>query len=139
MTIPKLSAPLTKAIRTSEGILVWGVNIAVGVASAIPAAHLTVKEAAIIATINTGAHTAQRGLLKAIALGKGAGIDPIPFTPPAAVATVVGDVAAVAPTIVDQVSQDLGKTPSVDQVEQQIVTDAQVLEQGPPEPTPVQA
>ncbi len=76
MSTPILSAPLTKAIRTSEGILVWLTNVGVAAAALINPATLPPKEAAIIASAVTGLHVASRTLLKVQALQAGVGVRP---------------------------------------------------------------
>jgi hypothetical protein len=132
--IPKLSAPLSKAIRTSEGIAVWAINIALGIAAAIPNTHLTVKEAGILATITTGLHVASRTALKITAVAKAAGLPPIAFAPSAALAAGVAD----APALVTYAAEDAAKAPSVDEAiaqAQTVVTDVQAID-SPPVPAP---
>jgi hypothetical protein len=73
-TIPKLSAPLTKAIRTSEGIMVWAVNVGTVAFTLLESSKLPPKEAGIIVAANTAFHGGYRTLLKVIALQKGVGI-----------------------------------------------------------------
>lgn len=72
---PKLSAPLTKAIRTSEGILVWLVNVGLAAGAILEPAKLPAKEAAIVGGALTGLHVASRTLLKITALQRGVGIE----------------------------------------------------------------
>lgn len=138
LKIPKFSAPLTKAIRTTEGILVVAVNIAIGVASAIPTAHLSVKEAATLAVINNGALLAQRGLIKGIALLKLAGFTPLE---PAVLGQAAGIASAITPlvgTTIGDVAADVAKTPSLATAEGQastLVADAEAV-LAPPAATP---
>src|ERR1019366_10303156 len=101
--IPKLSSPFVKAIRTSEGILVWVISAVLGVASAIPTTHLTTKEAAILASGVAALHVISRTALKITGVAKGFGLAPTPFTPPAAVQNVVNEV----PVVVGQIAQDV--------------------------------
>lgn len=137
--VPKLSAPLTKAIRTSEGIAVWVLNIALGIASSIPQTHLSVKEAGILATITTGIHVASRTMLKVTAVSKGLGAPEIPFTPPAAVQKVITAGTAAAPKVIYDVEKDLAEKPSVIAVEEQaaeLVGDTTEFATQPPPPQP---
>jgi hypothetical protein len=79
MFVPKLSVPLTKAIRTSEGILVWLTNLGLAAGALIEPSTLPPKEAAIVASAVTGLHVVSRTLLKVTALQQGAGL-PAPAT-----------------------------------------------------------
>ncbi len=72
--VPKLSSPLTKAIRTIEGITVTVINTSLVICAAIPAAGLSVKDAGILAAINTGLLVASRTAIKLMALAKGVGL-----------------------------------------------------------------
>ena len=133
--VPKLSQPLSKAIRTSEGIAIWAINIALGIAAAIPSTHLTVKEAGILATITTGLHVASRTALKVTAVAKAAGLPPIAFAPSAAVTAAVAD----APALVTYAAEDIAKAPTVNEAIQQattVVTDAQEIASPTPVPAP---
>jgi hypothetical protein len=109
MKIPKLSAPLAKAIRTSEGILVWGTNLALALAAGIDPSGLPPKYAAIVAGAVTALHVVSRTSLKVVALQQGIGIA-APIAPSAAVETVGKEVTGtwkrVAATVVPQVVSD---------------------------------
>lgn len=96
LSIPKVSAPLAKAIRTSEGVLVWASNLALAAAALVDPSKLPPKEAAIVAGALTAIHAGSRTLLKVVALQQGAGVGaPIPFDPlPAGAAGEVEQVVA---------------------------------------------
>jgi hypothetical protein len=80
--IPRLSAPLTKAIRTSEGILTWLSSVVIAIGAAIDPSKLPPKVAAIVVGALTVAHSVSRTILKATAIQKDLGVDaPIPFDP----------------------------------------------------------
>ena len=129
--IPKLSNPLSKAIRTTEGILVSVINVALLVGAAIPHTGLSPEVAGILASVNTGLLVASRTSLKLSALSKGLGLDPIPALGQARTGQIgkaLGDVAAAVTT-------DVGATPNAATVETQIdqgITDAQELADPPP-------
>lgn len=71
----KLSTPLTKAIRTSEGVLIFGINIVLGVGAALEPTQLPPKVAAIISGSTIVAHLAARTLLKVVAVQKSVGVE----------------------------------------------------------------
>ncbi len=71
---PKLTAPLAKAIRTSEGVLVYVLNAALAAGTIIEPSKLPPKEAAIVAAGLSGVHVAARTLLKVVAVQKNVGI-----------------------------------------------------------------
>jgi hypothetical protein len=73
--VPHLSQPLAKAIRTSEGIMVWAVNIGITLFTALESAALPHEAAAVIVTVNTGLHVLTRTLLKVFAVQKEIGIE----------------------------------------------------------------
>src|ERR1039458_3598409 len=81
--IPKLSAPLTKLIRTTEGQLVLFSNIAL-VLVPIITSSLSPKEAATLGVILNGTTFISRSVLKAIAALNVAGL-PVPLAPLSAV------------------------------------------------------
>lgn len=135
--IPKLSAPLTKFIRTSEGILVWVFNVALIAAASIPAAGLSVKDAAILGAVNNGLAVVSRTMLKAHAasvLGA-AGLSPItPLLPISG--TALGKTLG---TGVYDVATDVEHKPSLDAVGDQVgtlVTDAEEIASPPPADPP---
>lgn len=107
LTVPKVSAPLAKAIRTSEGILVWASNLALAAGALVDPSKLPPKEAAIVAGALTTIHTIGRTVLKVTALQQGAGIGaPIPFDPlPAGAAGEVEQVIAQGVTLAGTLSQ----------------------------------
>lgn len=118
---PKLSAPLTKAIRTSEGIAFWAVNAAIGIAASVPAAQLSVKDAAILASINAGGLTVSRILLKVTAISKGVGLAPINFEPLPFAPQASGLIASAVSTAIGDVAQNTsGKAPSLHTVADEI-------------------
>ena len=121
--IPKLSAPLTKAIRTSEGVIVWVIGAALGIASAIPSTHLTTKEAGILASGIAALHVISRTALKGVALIKGVdpALTPITFKPP----TIVTNAVKEVPAVVGQVENDVSA-----------ITDAQEIASPPPVEAP---
>lgn len=71
---PKFTAPLAKALRTSEGVLVYVLNAALAAGTIIEPSKLPPKEAAIVAAAVTGAHLAARTLLKVVAVQKSVGL-----------------------------------------------------------------
>lgn len=95
MSVPKISSPLAKSIRTGEGILVYVFNSVLAIAAILPNG-LSWTHAALYAAIVNAVHVASRTLLKISAVQKGLGVDaPIPFEPgvdPAAIADVVSTV-----------------------------------------------
>jgi hypothetical protein len=74
--IPKLSQPLTKAIRTIEGVLVIVIDAGLAVGAALAPHKLPPEVAAILGSANTGLLVAGRTLLKIFAIQKGVGIEP---------------------------------------------------------------
>src|SRR5581483_5609202 len=72
--IPKLSTPLAKGIRTTEGILTYVVGGLITIVSGIDPQALPHKEAANLAVVLTVLYTIQRGLLKVVAIQKGFGV-----------------------------------------------------------------
>lgn len=107
LSVPKVSAPLAKAIRTSEGVIVWVSNIVLGVGALLDPSKLPPKEAAIVAGALSAAHIASRTVLKATALQQGAGIAaPIPFDAlPAGAAGELEQVVAEGVTLAGTLSQ----------------------------------
>lgn len=71
MTVPKFTTPLTKAIRTGEGILLALTSVAEVVYTSLDPSKLSPREAAILVSVNAGVLAVQRGVLKAVALTKG--------------------------------------------------------------------
>jgi hypothetical protein len=80
MSIPKLTNPLSKGIRTTEGILTTVVSSLVGLVSLVDPSSLPHREGAIIIAASTGLLTAQRGLIKVAAITQGLGAG-APATP----------------------------------------------------------
>lgn len=70
------TVPLTKSIRTGEGILVYVTNAVLSLAAILPNG-LSWTHAALYLTILNSAHAFQRGLLKAVAVASGVGLAPI--------------------------------------------------------------
>lgn len=99
---PQISGPLAKAIRTSEGVLVFAFNVVVAVGAALDPSKLPPKEAGILVAATTIAHSGLRTLLKVTAIQKGFGvgapaqIEPVPVAEAGELASdaaeVVGDV-----------------------------------------------
>lgn len=80
MLIPKVTSPLAKAARTSEGALVALVNVGLVVGASIDPSKLPPKYAAVVAGALTGLHAINRTLLKVVAVQKGVGLaSPIPL------------------------------------------------------------
>lgn len=77
-TIPKVSAPLAKAIRTSEGILNLVVAAALAAVTTLDPSKLPPKEAGILLVVIAGLHGIQRTMLKINAVQYLAGIGPAP-------------------------------------------------------------
>jgi hypothetical protein len=93
--LPKITAPLAKAARTSEGILLAVTAAAAGVGSAIDPSKLPPKEAAIVASALAGLHAVTRTTLKVVAVQKGVGVGaPIPTTISVGSGSEVGNAAA---------------------------------------------
>lgn len=103
--IPDKTSPLTKAIRTSEGVLVYLVNIALVVGAAIPSDHLSAKRAATLAIIMNGLHLVSRTLLKITAIQKGVGIGDA-ITPAALTSGVGKSAATLAESLIPQLVSD---------------------------------
>lgn len=147
MFAPKLSAPLTKAIRTSEGILVWLTNIGLAAGALVDPTTLPPKEAAIVASAITGLHVASRTLLKVTALQQGAGIaapvddtdlmehlaselaDKLKLTVPAAVTVDGATVAKIVSAAIDAAGSPRA---ALHGVEDQVVSDAEEFANQPP-------
>ena len=100
MRIPLLTSSMTKAIRTSEGIMAWVITLGTGALSYIEGIEFIPHQAAaIIIAANAALHIASRTLLKIFALQKEIGIEePIPFIGVPAPGTSVAE-AIVAPKI----------------------------------------
>jgi hypothetical protein len=90
--IPKLSAPLTKDIRTGEGILEW-VLAAIGVVAGATG-DLSVSKTGLYLTILAVSKSVRRLLLKVVAAQKGAGIG-APLQP-----AILGQIGAFEPAAV---------------------------------------
>lgn len=147
MFVPKLSAPLAKAIRTSEGILVWLTNLGLAVGALIDPSTLPPKEAAIVASAVTGLHVASRTLLKVTALQQGAGVTaPLGDTdlvgPPAAKLASKLElplpVTAVDDATIEKIVSLVVKAAdnpqaAVHSVEEQLVSDVEEFANQPPE------
>lgn len=109
--VPKLSAPLSKSIRTGEGILVYATNVALALAASLPHG-LSWTHAGLYLTILNGIHVISRSALKFGALNVGLGIAaPSVIVPvaPAAIASVAKELvsdaqefASVPPAAVEQ-------------------------------------
>lgn len=76
MNIPLLTTPLTKAIRTSEGIMVYLVNFVLGFGAAVDPSSLPPGVAAKWAAVVTVGHVLSRTLLKVFAAQKSFGVGP---------------------------------------------------------------
>lgn len=74
MSIPKLSTPLAKGIRTTEGILTTVISGLIVLVSGVDPSTLPRKEAAIVTAGLAGLFMVQRGLLKVVAIQKGFGV-----------------------------------------------------------------
>jgi hypothetical protein len=133
MSVPKLSEPLAKAIRTSEGILVWIINLGLAVGALIEPSQLSPNDAAILATVTTGLHVASRTALKIIALQQGIGVSaPVEPTGP-----VAGDVAEAVKAILPQALVDASHGASTSSIQKYIETEVEkaVEEIGSEDPT----
>ncbi len=120
LTVPKLSAPLVKDIRTGEGVFEW--VLAAADAAATLCGDLSFSKGGTFLAILAGIKGARRGLLKLVAVQKGLGVEaPIPFTPTVAVGS--GTAFTFTPQKVGQaaadVAKDVDKGASVAEVEQQ--------------------
>lgn len=76
MSIPKLSAPLAKGIRTTEGILTTVVTGLIVLVSGLDPSTLPRKEAAWVTGGLAALFMLQRGLIKTVAIQKGLGVAP---------------------------------------------------------------
>ncbi|HEV3094981.1 MAG TPA: hypothetical protein VGY30_10760 [Solirubrobacteraceae bacterium] len=146
MFVPKLSAPLTKAIRTSEGILVWLTNLGLAAGAVVDPSTLPPKEAAIVGSVLTGLHVASRTLLKVQALQMGVGIPaPASASETDLMEHLAGHLAErlnVPATVLDDASIEKLTRAIVDvighpqaavqHVEQQVVSDAEEFASQPP-------
>lgn len=130
LKVPRLSAPLAKAIRTSEGILVYLVNIGLAAGSVIDPSKLPAKEAAIVGAGLTGLHVASRTLLKIAAVQKG--LVPqlsSPIEPPA-----LSQLEGPLKRLVEQAVQDIGHGVTSQQAVGQLVSDAEEFASQPTAP-----
>lgn len=76
---PKLSQPLAKGIRTTEGLLIFGSNVLLAVAAILPQG-LTWQKSGLYITILNGVYAVSRGGVKAAALNAGIGVTRGPLT-----------------------------------------------------------
>jgi hypothetical protein len=149
MFVPRLSAPLTKAIRTSEGILVWLVNLGLAAGALVDPTTLPPKEAAIVVSALTGLHVASRTLLKVTAVQQGVGIAP-PVDEAALVEQLAGelagkfgvrlpahfvDEASLAKIVSEGVKAAGDPQAALHSVETQVVSDAEEFAAQPPAPS----
>lgn len=74
--LPPLTSPLTKSIRTLEGILITLIASGTAILSLVDPSSLPHKEAGWLLTAQGGALLLQRGLLKIVAIQKGIGVGP---------------------------------------------------------------
>lgn len=111
--IPKLSQPLTKAIRTTEGLLISAITVFEFVYSSIDPHRLSTKEAGILAAIQSGALVAQRMVIKAVALTKG-GAQPY-------------DVEALASNVAGKIGLTLPSSAEFKQIINDAITEANVV------------
>lgn len=103
---PKLTNPLAKAVRTSEGVLVWLINAALAAGTIIEPSKLPTKEAAIAASALTAVHVVSRTLLKVVAVQQGVGLgEPESVDVPAEVKKLVVDAGLAS----DQRFAEIGK------------------------------
>jgi hypothetical protein len=109
--IPKLSSPLAKGIRTTEGILTSVVGGMITAASLIDPHALPKKESAILLAGLSVLYTIQRGLIKVVALQKGLGVGaPIDDAKLDHTVAAITDQAASVSQLVDQhkdIAEDL--------------------------------
>lgn len=121
MFAPKLSAPLTKAIRTSEGILVWATNVVLAAGALVDPSTLPPKEAAVVGSVLTGLHVASRTLVKVTALQQGVGLAaPVPFESP-----IADELAKALKTVLPQVLADIKAGATPNKVVEQLVSDTE--------------
>jgi hypothetical protein len=129
--VPRTTTPLGKFIRTGEGILVFGFNIAMVVVP-IVSNSLSPAQAVKWAGIVNGIAVVARTGLKIVSVTQGVtGLAPVQLPPRA-----TSDADALAAAVAAALPEDLARTPSLDQlgaqVEQvrglvsQLVTDAGV-------------
>jgi len=104
-SIPQISQPLAKAIRTSEGILVFATSAVIAAGSAIEPGKLPPKDAAYVAAGLAVAHVVSRTLLKVTAVQGKVGVGaPIPVDP-----FPVADASELAASVETFVSSGFGK------------------------------
>lgn len=130
MTIPKLSSPLAKGIRTTEGILTTIITTLIALTSVVDPHALPKKEGAILVAATTVLYTLQRGLIKIVAIQKGLGVaapiddEKLDHTLAAIVdqATAVDNLFSQHQQIADDLEHlkniDLTKLPSKEEIEQ---------------------
>lgn len=133
--IPLATSPLGKAIRTSEGQLVAAVTAITTVTAGFDPSTLPRKEAAIVVGALAAVHSVSRTVLKAVAVLKGVGLDPIA---PATGGSLVSKGEAEARQVLGKVQADYAKllvkvkaleeTPAV----AELVSDAVELASPPP-------
>lgn len=99
--VPKHTSPLAKAIRTSEGILVYLINLVLGLGAIIDPSKLPPVVAAKWAAVLAIAHLVARTGLKILAVQRGLNIGD-PIDPQALIDKTAADIASrtgAGPTI----------------------------------------
>lgn len=101
LSIPKVSAPLAKSIRTGEGILIYLTSVGIAAGTLIDPSALPPTEASIVVGAIAVLHTIARTTLKITALQKNVGIG-APIAPKGlenVVTQVEHDVTSVVPDL----------------------------------------
>jgi hypothetical protein len=136
MQVPKLTGPMVKLVRTGEGVLVFGANAAIIVATAITQ-NLSPVNGVKYAVILNSVTVISRSILKAVSATQGlTGVTPEQFNPQAlpdlqtlvdAVSKQVRDdlAGASAGTVAGQAAEDI---PDLEQ----LVADAEHFDEVPP-------
>src|ERR1700746_3473215 len=92
LTPPRHTVPLAKSIRTGEGILVYLINLVLGLGAVIDPNSLPPAVAAKWAAIVAAAHVVSRTALKVMAVQKSIGVQP-PIDPQAFVDQLVAEIS----------------------------------------------
>lgn len=126
--IPTFSQPLTKFIRTLEGLIVLGSNVAL-VLAPIVSSHVSPTQAIKYGAILNSVTVFSRSLLKGVAALNVAGLPaPVQLLSRAHQA----ELEKAAGTIAGQVASDVGKVTTAVAVEDQLVSDVNEFASQPP-------
>jgi hypothetical protein len=122
--VPLQTSPLTKFIRTGEGVLIFAFNLAMLITPIVSSA-LTPSQAVKWAGIVDGVAVVARTGLKIVSLSQGVtGIAPDPVG-----AQVTVDVQQLAAELIQQLPGDVRGPVSADQIVEQLMADAPIINQ----------